>query len=100
MIISRLPATQAAAELRPDLNTRDDFAITAATDIGNIQLPARDLQVQIAFPGGKTAGGHVLIFFYPVSGYALRQFWYPADLKRVPLRDALEACCKTYLSSG
>jgi hypothetical protein len=98
LIVWESYAAQATAELRPDASTRDDFAISAATDLGDIQLPARELQVQIAFPGGKDASGHLLIFFDPVSGYTLRQFWYPSDGNAVPLKDALEACCKTYLA--
>jgi hypothetical protein len=68
------------------------------TDIGDIHLPARELQVLIGFADGRTARGHLLILFDPVSGFTLRQFGYPNGSKLAPLKDALEACCKTYLT--
>jgi hypothetical protein len=97
--VSTLHATQAVAELRPNGATRDDSAITAATDSGEVQLLARELQAQIAFPNGKTARGALLVLFDPASGYTLKQFtWLPGDQGRIPLRDNFESYSKAYLA--
>jgi hypothetical protein len=67
-----------ADEIRPIRTTQTDRAITASTNAGEVQLEARELQVEVLRPGDKKSTGALLVVFDRSSGLFARRFaWIP-----------------------
>jgi len=81
---------------------RYDNTIPAATSLGEIQLAAREVQLDVVMPNQKTSKGALLVLFDPSSGYFARQFaWvpgypYPGG---VPMMSNFRSYSKAYLAA-
>ena len=91
----------AQSELKPDATTRYDRAISAATPHGEVQLAAREIQVDVLVPGKKISrGGALLVVFDPSSGYFLGRFgWIPGYSNRLDLLAGFMLSSTIYLDS-
>ncbi len=89
-----------ADEIRPIATTQTDRAIPAATGSGDVQLAAREVQVEIVRTDAKNSKGALLVLFDRSSGLFAKRFtWIPNYPGRIPLLEGFLAESKVYLTS-
>ena len=93
--------TVAAGELQPVAITRYDRTIPASTRSSEIQVAAREVQVDVLIPDRKTSkGGALLVIFDSSSGLFLGRFaWIPGYSSRLALIEGFLASSKVALDS-
>jgi hypothetical protein len=89
-----------ADEIHPDAATRTDRALPAITGAGDVQLAAREVQVEIVRPDVKNSKGALLVVFDQSSGLFARRFtWIPNYPGRIPLLENFSSYSRIYLTS-
>jgi hypothetical protein len=68
--------------IRPVPDSRKDRALTANAAYGQTYLAARDLQVDLAFPGGGAGKGRGTIVFEPSTGFFFHRIEWARTLTR------------------
>lgn len=88
-----------ANDIRPIATTLADRAIPAGTDAGEIQLAAREVQVEIIRPNAKNSKGALLVVFDAASGIFARRFaWVPGYPGNIPMVEGFLLESKAYLT--
>jgi hypothetical protein len=84
MAAALVASTMAATPgVRPVTSSRNTRALTAVNDSGQTYLAAREMQVDLDFPSGKSGKGKLFLLFEPSTGLFLHTYgWerneYPA----------------------
>jgi hypothetical protein len=85
-------AIAAAPGVRVVGGSRSTRSLTAASVSGPTPLVARDMQVDLDLPSGKSGKGRLYILFEPLSGLYLHNFdWEPYFYPTYPFIDLVEA---------
>ena len=72
-------ALAAAAGVRPVAGSRSTHSLSVAMVSGQRYLAAREMQIDLEFPDGKTGRGRLYLLFEPVSGLYLHNFAWERD---------------------
>lgn len=90
----------AIGDVSPIASTRNDKPLSADTSAGNITLAAREMQVDIRFPSGKTGRGGMLVLFDPASGRFFWQLtWLPKESANIPMLNNFTSNSRIYLAA-